>query len=433
MKISSKNISDKKLQELIKWTPHEGGQDEVLKSKARFRVLACGRRWGKTEVASYMAIKKLLIPNSIVWVVAPSYELTKRVYDRVVTFLAEIFPPSEGEFAARIRPTPNIGTNWGSKLECKSADNPVSLLGGEVDLIIIDEAAIVDNNIYYQYIRPVTHDRDADIFLISTPRGKNWFFDEWIKAKDAGGAFTFKSWDRPTFSQEEMKRIKEEFPPQIIKQEYEAQFTDAASSVFSIGHITNCMVDFDHKINPEYNYTIGIDLAMSYDYFAAAVYCHETKSIVHVEKKTTDWAGQKQRIKTLHFTYNVGKVIVDTTGVGSPIYEELYHDGILVEDFHFTNITKRRMIDKLKSRIEQETITLPKNDDLYDELSSFQVNISEAGNAIYSAPRGGKDDLVDSVGLAIWDSDPNSPLLQQDRKRRGRNKRRKNKKAGSFV
>jgi len=413
-------ISDKKLQEMLEWTPHPS-QKEVIEDGGKKKVLACGRRWGKTTLCAYEAAKTLLAPNAIVWVVAPSYELTKRVYDEAAKFLAKIFPPQEGEFVARTRPTPNITTNWGSKLECKSTDNPISLLGGEVDLMIVDEAAVMDDRIYRQYVLPVTHDRDADIFLISTPRGKNWFFYEWQN----NGGYQFKSWDRPSFPAEEKDRIFNENPKEIVKQEYEGKFVDAASSVFSSDHTQNCMKEFEHSVKSENHYTIGIDLAMHHDYFADAVYCHETQSIVHVEKKTLDWTGQKERIRELHARYNWGKVIVDTTGVGSPIYNELFNEGLFVEDYHFTNITKRRIIDKLKSRIEQEQVTIQESQDLYDEMTSFTVTITDAGNASYAAPKGLHDDMVDAVALAMWDAGAVTPAPQQEGQRRRQPRRKK--------
>jgi len=411
-------ISDTKLQELLEWAPHEG-QKQVLESDKRKKVLACGRRWGKTTLAAYEATKTILEPNAVVWIVAPHYDLTKRVYDEVVKFLAKLFPPEEGEFNPRSKPNPNISTNWGAKLECKSVDNPTSLLGGEVNLIICDEAAVMDDRIYYQYVLPVTHDRNADIILISTPRGKNWFYKEWLK-----DGFQFASWDRPSFPQTK-EELYQEHPKQVVAQEYEAKFVDAASSVFSTDHIENCMKPIEHQVTTKNHYTIGVDLAMMHDYFAAAVYCHESQSVVHIEKKTLDWAGQKQRIRELHATYNWGKVIVDTTGVGSPIYNEIFNEGIFVEDYHFTNITKRRIIDKLKSRIEQEQLTIQEHDDLYNELTSFTVTITDAGNASYSAPRGGHDDLVDALALAIWDAEAVTPAPQQESQRRAKPRRKR--------
>ena len=132
-------ISDKKLQEKIKWTPHPK-QEEILRVMPNMRevVVNAGRRGGKSALCAYIALKYLLLDDQKIWIVAPTYDLTQKVFFYLVRWFM-IVAPSQAKAITK-RPQPKIQTARRTILECKSADTPVSLLGEELDLLIIDEA-----------------------------------------------------------------------------------------------------------------------------------------------------------------------------------------------------------------------------------------------------------------------------------------------------
>jgi hypothetical protein len=160
---------------------HEG-HIEVLEDEARFKVLACGRRWGKTLLTSLIALAVLMQMNRRVWIVAPDYSLTEKVfrelYNILVTQLKIIKPGKPGGGRARNQKGDYyLQTPWGSVLEAKSMENPDSLAGEANDLVIVDEAAITPNidDIWTQMIQPTLMDKEGSAVFISTPRGKNGF------------------------------------------------------------------------------------------------------------------------------------------------------------------------------------------------------------------------------------------------------------------
>ncbi len=76
-------INDEKLLKKLGVKPHSGQLNviEAIKDeKIRDIVLVCGRRWGKSFLMAYMAIRQVIIPNKKVWIVAPTTDLTQKVF-----------------------------------------------------------------------------------------------------------------------------------------------------------------------------------------------------------------------------------------------------------------------------------------------------------------------------------------------------------------
>lgn len=163
--------------------PLHEGHLEVLADPARYKVLACGRRWGKTLLAVLMALSVLMQMNRRVWIVAPDYGLCEKVfrelYHILVTQLGIIRPGKpKGGRARNQKGDYYLETPWGSVLEAKSMENPDSLAGEANDLVIVDEAAIQSNleDIWVQMLEPTLMDKEGGAIFISTPRGKNPFY-----------------------------------------------------------------------------------------------------------------------------------------------------------------------------------------------------------------------------------------------------------------
>ena len=131
------------------------GQLEVHRSRALRRVLACGVRWGKSTLAAHEAIAAALAPGErgIGWVVAPTYDLSRRVFDAIVAVVTRHLPHRivvlrEHEHRLLLR---NMGGGV-SEIRCKSAESPVSLLGEGLDWVILNEASRLKQEIWSSYI-----------------------------------------------------------------------------------------------------------------------------------------------------------------------------------------------------------------------------------------------------------------------------------------
>jgi hypothetical protein len=112
--------------------------------------------------------------------------------------------------------------------------------------------------------------------------------------------------------------------------------------------------------------------------------------------------------------------VVDATGVGDPIAEDLGRAGINVKPFKITNANKKELIDRLAVTIEQRLITFPNNETLVEELKSYAYDVTDSGRITFGAPNGMHDDTVISMALAVWGSRNflYGKKLQEDRRER---------------
>jgi len=291
-------------------------------------------------------------------------------------------------------------------VECKSIENPNSLLGEELDLCIFDEASRFSPEIYERYIMARLTTRKGKLFSISSPFGKNWFYRNHLKA-DA--KFNFKSIDNPYFPKEEWTRVKEKLPEMIFKQEYEALFLEDAASVFR--KIEEIVGNTLKDVSSNSYYLMGVDLGKHEDFTVITVVDKTTYEVVYLDRfNKIDYPFQKERILAISKRYNNARIYIDSTIVGEPIKEDLERMGAFVDDFKFSNKSKKELIEKLSIFIEQKYIKIPNNPDLLEELSSFGYRLTDNGNIIYSAPKGFHDDMVCSLALSVWGLLPKSNI-----------------------
>ena len=399
----TRRISDLKLQAVTGFNPHVG-QNEILRCASREITIAAGRRWGKSAVCAYLALKTILEDNKRVWIVAPTYDLTHKVFEYVVRWYGKCLPSqTEG---VSYKPYPRIRTPRGSILECRSTDSPTGLLGEEVDLEIVDEAARIPRHIYDTYLYPVTSSRQGRILKISTPFGKNWFYEHWVRDKATDGSFSFPSNANPHFPSGEWERAREMLPEQVFRQEYQALFLEEAASVFR--GIPAVVGDTLEDVRPDHRYVMGVDLGRINDFTVLTMMDLYSHNVVAWERfKEISWPLQKLRIKALCDRYNRARVIMDSTGIGDPVSEDLRQDGYFIEDYKLSRKSKQQLIEKLALFIEQKAIGIPENDVLIDELSAYSYSlptIKEGGSPSfkYGAPIGLHDDCVTSLALAVW-------------------------------
>ena len=120
-----------------------------------------------------------------------------------------------------------------------------------------------------------------------------------------------------------------------------------------------------------------------------------------------EWPYTIARIVELSRHYNGALVLIDSTGVGEPVYEDLVRRGVPIEPFHFTNQSKKQLIEKLANWIEIGQITMLNIVETMKEFTNFTYDISEvSGKVRYNAPVGFHDDIVISHSLAIWSLSP---------------------------
>ena len=411
-------IDKRALFEDLGYEPHEG-QREIHLSPHPRRIVACGVRWGKTLCAAMEGLAAALAPalRSIGWVCAPTYDLSERVFREIVIVAAEhlrhrIVSLKERDRRLVLR---NLGGGL-SEIRGKSADNPVSLLGEGLDWLIVDEAARLRPAVWESYLSPRLLDKRGWALLISTPCGKGYFYELFRRGqgKDpAFGSWNCPSWTNPLLNKELIERERERLPERVFRQEYGGEFLEGSGSVFR--NVRECATNVWKRPHPEFSYFAGLDLAKVADYTVLVV-MNQRREVVFVDRfHKLDWSLQVSRIRAATARFNEARILVDSTGVGEPIYESLCAADCLVQPFTLTARSKNDLINHLALLLEEKRIRLPKPElcpEMIDELESFEYSITDAGGVRTGAPSGFHDDCVIALALAAWCVDYGRPRVR---------------------
>lgn len=383
-------------------------QRELHEDSHRYKVVNIGRRGGKTEFVLNELLVSAIADPGLYWYVAPSYRQAKSIsWVRLKVLLKDAYDLwkfNEQELYAE-----HIST--GARIELKGADNEDSLLGVGLKGVVFDETARIRESVWTQIVRPMLADSKGWAIFISTPKGKNWFYD--IFMKGAKGDPEWRSWKYPTsvneyIDQAEIDQMKKDMPAVLFKQEVLAEFIDDSVGVFR--GLTTCICgDLKDPVAGRF-YVAGIDLAKYLDFTVITIVDSITREVVYQERfNDISWSEQKVRITQAVKRYNNAMCLIDATGVGDPIVEDLQNSGLSIhyEDgkpgYKFTNQSKCRLIDQLSIAIEQRQITFPPElVTMIEELRVFEYVISEGGVIKYQAPEGKHDDCVISLALAVW-------------------------------
>ena len=214
-------------------------QQEVFESDARFKVVAAGRRGGKTFFAAIVLIMMGLentspagysLKNSHVWYVAPTYAQARDIMWKQIKELARPIAKQIKEKDMTIV-LPND-----RYIVLKGSDNEDTLRGVSLSYVVLDEYADMQPGVFDLILRPALSDMEGGALFIGTPKGKNHFYKMWQAAKSPDNldmeAFQFCSLDNPMLSQAEVEAAKRVMSREAFRQEYEASFTTGGGSTF---------------------------------------------------------------------------------------------------------------------------------------------------------------------------------------------------------
>jgi predicted phage terminase large subunit-like protein len=207
-------------------------QIEVWQDKSRFKVIAAGRRCGKSNLAIKMLLAKALEApeGSAVVYVAPTLGQARQIaWDALLTQGRSVIKQAHVNQM-------DITLVTGRKIHIRSGENPDTLRGLKLYFAVIDEAAFVKEDLFTKIIRPALADLKGEAVLISTPDGRNWFYDAY-KTGESGRSKDWKSWhlttlDNPTIDPEEIEAAKKTLSTFHFNQEFLASFTNSGTGLF---------------------------------------------------------------------------------------------------------------------------------------------------------------------------------------------------------
>jgi phage terminase large subunit-like protein len=235
--------------QLLKW------QQQVFKDSHRFKVVAAGRRCGKSRLSAVtLLIEALNCPEgSAVMYIAPTLGQARTIMWDLLHDLGR--PVIKASHVNNLE----ITLVNGRKILIRGADNPDSLRGVSLVYVVLDECAFIKQEIWEKVIRAALSDKKGRALFISTPSGRNWFYDVYKLGQDETDE-EWKSWhftteDNETIDPKEVEAAKRTLSSFAFKQEYLSSFDNAGADIFKEEW-------FKLAKEPQYgSYVVAIDLA----------------------------------------------------------------------------------------------------------------------------------------------------------------------------
>ena len=308
----------------------------------------------------------------------------------------------------------------GGRILFRSLEDPDNARSKTADVIVVDEAAKVAEAAWKQVLRPMLMDTAGEAWFLFTPQGRNWVWRESARAREKPNSAFFQAptlgaeivggklirkphpLENPDIPFEELLDIFETMTEREFRQEILAEFIENEGAVFR--NVIES-IDSGRKKNEEPKegefYSVGGDLARIEDYTVIPIFDSSGRQVFHDRFSQISWERQIGTLIWVCKKYP-GRLYLDSTGVGDPIYERLRDAGLSVVDFKFTNASKRGLIDNLALGLEKGAIRLMDIPAQTDELLSYEYEKLPSGTIRTNAPSGTHDDCVIGLALAYW-------------------------------
>jgi Terminase large subunit, T4likevirus-type, N-terminal len=216
-------------------------QVRLLRSDAPRVLMNCARQTGKSTSAGALALHEALVnPGALVLILAPAERQAKELFSKVAGFYHALGHPVPADSYRKL----GMALTNGSRIEALPGTEKTIRGFSGAALLIVDEAARVDDGLYYA-IRPMLAVSGGRLMMLSTPHGKRGvFFEEWT---DGDGS----AWERYEVRAEECERIPPSFleeerralPAFVYRQEYECSFEDTEDQLFGYDLVQSSITD----------------------------------------------------------------------------------------------------------------------------------------------------------------------------------------------
>ena len=304
----------------------------------------------------------------------------------------------------------------GSIIQMVGADNIDSIVGTNPVGVVFSEYSLMKSKVW-DFIRPILAENGGWAVFIFTPRGTNHAFKLLEHARK-----DVENWwsqvltveDTQAISEHILDQEQEEMPSDLFSQEYFCNFLEGASSFFK--GVDRNVYKGNEPIYPSHYYKQGVDLAKFQDFTVITPFDLCTFKVYKQDRfNQIDYVLQKAKIEASYLRYHKAKTTIDSTGVGEPVYDDLYDHKIDIEPFHFTEHSRRDLLINLQVLIEQDKIKLPDDEGLINELKAFHWTLTDTGKLRIESDI--TDDRVMSLALAVWDipSSPRKPRVNEDK------------------
>ena len=391
----------------VGFKPHPG-QLKIIKAieenGIKHTVLSIGRQFGKSIMARNLCYKWAInTENQDIYYVTPTYRLAKNIFESIEKEIGKSGVLKEG--GAGINRTDLVFTfRSGSKIRLLSGERPDNARGISCTHLIIDEMAFCKRELWEAVLAPTTKVKGKKVLFISSPAGKNHFYELFLRGqnKESGfQSFSAPSIENPFIDPNELEEAKKN--DTVWRSEYLAEFVDDSLTVFP-GVKSRVYGALDKVLMPEIGmkYYCGIDLARKNDYTVITVLDNNRKIVDLYRIRYTNWSFIIEKIVEMLVFWKPSLTYIEDNH-NDRVIEELIDIHRLKNIAGFnTNVgTKNPMIQDLVFAFEKGLISIPDIDYLISELESFTFTYNrQSGRLSYGAPSSLHDDSVISLALA---------------------------------
>ena len=368
--------------------------DKYVDSKELFGVVSAPRGSGKTLLGINLMLYWLLQkPNRKGGWISPVYSQAKSVLDQIVETSKPIIATSN-------RMEASIQFINGSTLKFLSSDTPDNIRGFRFTHLVLDETAFIKEEALGTAILPTLNPNGKKCLMISTPKGRNHFYNWFMKEDVVKKKFPLTSC--PYVSDLLIDEARKSLPKDLFRQEFEAEFVDSSNDVF-IGLEKVSVIDsWDNR---KQDIFIGIDTGLSDDMSVLACVSPTGRTVYidYINKVNLNVAAQ--RFLNVLKRYNVVGGYIESNGIGRGMVDLIVPLHPKVKPFFTTQQNKTELVRKLIHDIETMAVELPSErllPQLHSEFASYTYSLSPNGNLTFKHSAGTHDDFVDAMMLANY-------------------------------
>jgi len=366
-------------------------------------IVGCfGRQAGKSFTALNLLLKWSLENNgSISMWVSPVYSQAKKIFNELITIIA-------GSNLTKSINKSELTITFinGSILYFRSGEREDTLRGYTLTYLVIDEAAYIKDEVWNTVLRPTTLVQGKKVLFISTPKGRNWFYNLAMRGYSEEypqyRTLHATSFDTPYITQEELIEAKQSLPETIYKQEILAEFIDDGGEVFASLKSNAILHNYPNQL-PDKKYYAGLDFGRQTDYTVL--------TILNSDGEMVDFYRERQKSWDIIVSELLIKLkkwrpvcFAEVNSIGDVLYEQIKKQYPSIQPFITSSDSKQNLIEDLIMCLNEQQLKLPSpelNPELFKELSVFTYEYSPKTRKIkYGAPNGFHDDTVISLALA---------------------------------
>jgi len=407
-----------------KWLVNAPKHQEFLRDNSTRIVAACGRGWGKSLTISLKAVYQFLlrIPKVEILIVSSSQRQSMQMFDycekhvMASDILNMYTKPGRG--GRHTRTILKLGKPFEGRIEALPC-SPNKLRGKHPDVMLVDEASIIPTEMLASELIMMLTKPDVRLIMAGTPFG----FDHPFRTAFNNPNYRVyhePSYNSPLVSKENLEEWRQIMTQEQWQREVEAKWVEVLNSYFPEDLIRECVdpelgfiEDLEKAEIPRGPVFAGLDLGKQQDFSVLAIIIIDGEKLKHFYLYQfplgTKYSEVIAHVARANQIFRFSKIIVDKSGVGDPIVEELENIGLRnVEGIVLTDTNKEEILSNLKIQMEQKRLAITDYMPLIMQMNEQQYEYLKPKTAQerihlkFKHPSGHHDDMLWALALAVY-------------------------------